>query len=206
MTDLVVLHGAGASGGAVWADAFAAWPGTVHAPDLPGHGDAPMPVDGHYEPNAAVFSVAGHLAGEPPVVVGVGVHGHPALLVAVGGRASGLVLVDGLGGPWLDVVARNAQLRELRRQILATPAALEPHQPPGTDVRATMVLPQSNREHVVRMAAQVSVPTLVVESPDSSTPDASSVVEAFAGATLVPADTNDPELVAPLVLDWWRMR
>ena len=206
MTDLVVLHDAGAPGGGEWADAFAAWPGTVHAPDLPGHGDAPMPVDGHYEPNAAIFAVAGHLAGKPPVVLGVGVHGHPALMLAVGGRACGLVLVDGLGGPWLDVVARNERLRELRREILSTPAALERHHPPGTDVRATMVLPQSNRDHVVRVASQVAVPTLVVESSASPTPDAPSVAAAFPSASLVAVGDPVPGVVARHVLDWWRMR
>ena len=206
MTDLVVIHGAGESGGAAWARAFAGWPGTVHAPDLPGHGDAPMSVDGHYEPNGAIFAVAEHLAGEPPVVLGVGVHGHPALMIALGGRACGLVLVDGLGGPWLDVAARNDGMRELRRRILATPAALESHQPPGTDVRATMVLPQSNRDHVVRVASQVTVPTLVVESPASPTPDASAVAATFPDASLVTVDEPAPALVAALVLDWWRMR
>ncbi len=203
MTDLLVVHDIGASGGADWADAFAAWPGTVHAPDLPGHGDAPPPVSGHHELGDAVFAVAPLLEGPSRVVVGVGANGHAARMIALGDRADGLVLVDGLGGPWLDVPQRHAALRELRRRILATPAALAPPEPGTTDVRATMVLGMSDRDHVVRVSSLITVPTLVIESPASPTPDAEEIVATFPSATLVPVRAATPSAVATVVTGWW---
>ena len=203
MTTLLVIHDLGASGGGEWATAFSAWPGLVTAPDLPGHGSAPAPVSGHYELGDAVFAVAHHLADEPPVVLGVGRNGHAARMVAVAGRAAALVLVDGLGGPWLDAGGRNAQLRDARRRILATPAALDAHVPPGVDVRASLVPPQSNRGHVERTARLVDVATLVVETPRSPTPDAAELTVAFPRSTLVHTDDPSPAAVAAVVLRWW---
>jgi pimeloyl-ACP methyl ester carboxylesterase len=176
----------------------------VIAPDLPGHGGAAAPTSGHYELGDAVFAVADHLEGAPPVVLGVGRNGQAARIIAAGGRAAALVVVDGLGGPWLDVAGRNAQLRDARRRILATPAALEAYVPPGVDVRATTVPPQSNRDHVERTARLVDVPTLVVETPRSPTPDADELADAFARSTLVRTDDPSPEAVAAVVLRWWR--
>ncbi len=203
MTDLLVIHDVGASGGAEWAEAFAAWPGTVHAPDLPGHGTAPAPVGGHYELGDAVFAVAPLLEGPARLVVGVGANGHAARMIALGGRAAGLVLVDGLGGPWLEVPARHAALRELRGRILATPAALTLPPPGSLDVRATMVLGMSDRDHVVRVSSHITVPTLVVESPSSPTPDAEDIVAVFPSATLVAIAESTPAAVAEVVTDWW---
>jgi pimeloyl-ACP methyl ester carboxylesterase len=203
MTPLLVIHDLGADGGAEWAAGFSDWPGRVVAPDLPGHGSAPAPLGGHYELGDAVFAVAEHLQPDPPVVVGVGRNGHSARIIALGGRAAALVLVDGLGGPWLDTLGRNAQLRDIRRRILATPAALAPHAPPGIDPRAEIVLPQTNRDHVVRTAALVEVPTLVVETPRSPTPDAGELVGAFPRGSLVRTADHTPETVARAVVAWW---
>ena len=107
MTDVLVLHDLGASGGGEWAAAFADWPGRVLAPDLPGHNGAPPPVGGQYETGDAVFVALEVLRAEDSdelVVVGVGHNGAAAQILALGGRAAGLVLVDGLGGPWLGPV------------------------------------------------------------------------------------------------------
>lgn len=206
MSRLLVLHDVGAPGGEEWNLAFAGWVGSVDAPDLPGHGRAPQPVGGHHEVGDAVFAVADRLDGDPPVVLGVGANGHSARVVALGGRASGLVLVDGLGGPWLDVPARNAALRELRREVLLTPGAMEAHQPPGTDVRATMVLPVTDRAHVVEVCSRIPVPTLVVETPASPTPDADEISAAFPAAELVRVGERSPVAVAEVVVSWWDAR
>jgi pimeloyl-ACP methyl ester carboxylesterase len=202
VTDLLVIHDLGAPGGGEWADAFEAWPGTVLAPDLPGHGSAPMPLGGHHEVGDAVFHLAAHLGDPPRVVLGVGHNGHAARILALGGRATALVLVDGLGGPWLDVDGRNAALLANRRQILHTPAALAPHEPPGNDLRATMVLGSTNREFTIVMCGRITVPVLVVETPATTTPDADEVAAAFPDATVIRVDDPAPTAVAPVVLDW----
>lgn len=206
MTRLLVVHDLGASGGQEWAEAFGGWPGPVEAPDLPGHGTEPAPVGGHHEVGDAVFALADRLDGVAPVVVGVGVNGHSARMIALGGRAAGLVLVDGLGGPWLDVPARNAALRAIRRRIIDTPEAIDAHHPPGTDPRATMVLAPSDRRHVVDVCTSITVPALVVETSASRTPDAADIVAAFADAVLVRLDEPSPALVADAVTAWWTAR
>ncbi len=206
MTDLVVIHDLGAPGGAPWSAAFGSWPGRVVAPDLPGHGSAPAPVGGHHELGDAVFVMVEHLPAsdaEQPVLVGVGHNGHAARVLSIAGRSSALVLVDGLGGPWLDVPARNAALRDHRRQILATPAALAPHRAATTDPRADLVPGPTDRDHAQRTCEAILVPTLVIETPASRTPDAAQLVGCFADAVLVRVPSSDPAHVADAVARWW---
>lgn len=211
MTGLLVVHDLGGAGGAPWATAFAGWPGPVHAPDLPGHGTAPMPLGGHHEVGDAVFHLVDHLSPAPgaePVVVGVGTNGHVGRVFALAGRAGALVLVDGLGGPWLDAAGRNAGLRAVRRQILATPAALAPHEPGtgGTDPRASLHLPHADRAYLAKVLAALPVPTLVVETPASPTPDADDLVALIPDGALVRVGSSAPAAVAEVVVDWFTTR
>lgn len=207
MTPLLVMHDVGAEGAARWRAAFAtAWAGDVIAPDLPGHGAAPAPVGGNYELGDAVFAVADHLPGpddRQPLVLGAGRNGHAAQVLALAGRASGLVLVDGLGGPWLDVRERNAELRAMRRALLATPAALDPHVPGTTDPRTTFVVGPRDRGHALGVLADLPVPTLVVETPSSPTPDARDLVDVIPHGELLRLPSADPSVVAGPVVDWW---
>ncbi|MDQ3106837.1 MAG: hypothetical protein M3Q68_03430, partial [Actinomycetota bacterium] len=125
---LFILHDVGdAGGGAPWADAFraAGWTGSVVAPDLPGHAGTSPPEGGNHEPADAAFVAVRALEDErTAVVVGVGVNGWNAQLHGLAGRASMVVLVDGLGGPWTPV--RDAVLRERDRlrAIADDPAAV----------------------------------------------------------------------------------
>lgn len=209
MTDLLVIHDLGAEGGAPWASAFVGWPGVVDSPDLPGHGWAPMPLGGHHEIGDAVFHLRDRLSPSPgaePVVLGVGVNGHAARVLALGGRASALVLVDGLGGPWLDAPERNAALRDVRRKILATPESLARHEPGATDVRATIRLPPADRSFVVQMLEAMPVPLLSIETPASVTPDAEELVGVVADGTVVRVADSSPTVVARVAIDWWEQR
>ena len=207
MSDVLVVHDLGTPGGAPWRDAFRRVGLTVDAPDLPGHGDAPPAIGGHQELGDVVFDVLEHLDGAArPSVVGVGRSGSAARLLALGGRASALVLVDGLGGPWLDIPERNRVLRDLRRQILATPAALAPAAPGTVDPRTDLVLGQSDRSHVVRSLAAVPVPTLVVETPASPTPDADEVASVIPDHELVRVDDDGLDTVAAVVGGWLTTR
>lgn len=178
MTALLVLHDFGAeAGGAPWRAAFAAagWPGPVHAPDLPGHAGTPPPVGGNYELADAAFAVLplvrdlSATEAEPPVIVGVGANGWAAQLLAVGGRASSLVLVDGIGGPWLDAVSTIAAGRDLLRAVANDAAALAPPHPGGTDPRLVhhSTMRPSSRAMAERVLRALSVPLLVIETPAS---------------------------------------
>lgn len=201
---LLVIHDLGAVGGGPWAEAFAAWNGVVAAPDLPGHGTALAPRGGNHEVGDAVFALVSDLAtgDAAPVVVGVGRSGIAARTLALGGRASALVLVDGLGGPWLEVPARSALVRDARRSILATPAALVPHRAGSTDERAGLTVDGDGRDHVVRMLSALPVPTLVVETPASPTPDAGDVAAVIPDHDLVRVGDSSPVTVAAGVVDW----
>lgn len=206
MTDLLVLHDVGAPGGGAWSGAFARWPGRVLAPDLPGHHGTPPPVGGHYETGDAVFAALDLLRTETPdelVIVGVGHNGAAAQILALGGRAAGLVLVDGLGGPWLGPVEIDERQREMRRRILTTPGAMSEPAPGAADPRATMVVRAADRGFAVRQAEAMPVPVLLIETPSSATPDADELVNHFAQATLTHLDAVDPGRAASIVGAWW---
>ena len=206
MTDLLVLHDLGSPGGDEWAAAFAGWPGRVLAPDLPGHNGVPPPVGGNYELGDAVYVALDLLrseAGDELVVLGVGHNGAAAQILALGGRAAGLVLVDGLGGPWLGPDEIDARLREMRRRILATPGATSRPPAGGTDPRATMVVGAVDREFAARQAGAMPVPVLLVETPSSPTPDADDLAAHFPRATLTHLTSRDPDRVASDVRSWW---
>ena len=209
MTDLLVLHDLGAPGGGEWAAAFAGWPGRVLVPDLPGHNGTPPPVGGQHEMGDAVYVALDLLRAEAPeelVVVGVGHNGAAAQVLALGGRAAGLVLVDGLGGPWLGPVEIDMRLREMRRRILTTPAAMSEPAPGAADPRATMVVGAADRGFAVRQAEAMPVPVLLIETPTSPTPDTDDLVSHFTQATLAHLDARDPGRAARIVRSWWANR
>lgn len=205
-TDILVLHDLGATGGGEWADAFAAWPGRVLAPDLPGHAGAPPPPGGNYETGDAVYAALDLLRGDPPaelLVVGVGHNGAAAQILALGSRAVGLVLVDGLGGPWLEPAEIDRELREMRRRILTTAGAVAAPPSGADDTRAAKVVGAADRSFAIRQAEAMPVPTLLIETPASPTPDANELAGHFADATLTRLDASDPARVADEVRSWW---
>jgi pimeloyl-ACP methyl ester carboxylesterase len=209
MTDLLVLHDLGEPGGGAWAAAFAGWPGRVLAPDLPGHNGTPPLVGGQHETGDVVYVALEVLRAESPqelVVVGVGHSGAAAQILALGGRAAGLVLVDGLGGPWLDPAEIDTRRREMRQRILTTPAAMAEPAPGANDPRATMVVGAADRAFAGRQAEAMPVPVLLIETPASPTPDPDELAGHFARATLTHVDARDPGRAARLVQPWWANR
>lgn len=210
---VLVLHDFGSEdAGRPWRDAFegAGWSGPVHAPDLPGHGVTPAPLGGNYEYGDAVFFLLPLLrdlaSGPAPVVVGVGLNGSSAQVLALGGRASALVLVDGVGGPWRSpreaIQSQRAHLRAVSDDADAMA------EPPGRglDPRVRASRPGGgSRAFAVTTVAALTVPTLVIESPRSPL-DLDDVSDLFAGATaateMVVIDDRDPKEVARLVTAW----
>jgi hypothetical protein len=205
---LLVLHAFGhAAGGAPWRAALAlgSWAADWRAPDLPGHGDAAMPLGGCYEvtdPAAVGLRARVDAAwDEPPLVVGVGASAVGAELLALGGRAVALVLVDGLGGPWAasaaDVVA--GQYAWLR--AVADDGAVG--QP---DPRTAHGYPEPvEREPYARFRACIDVPILAAETPSSPTPQ-SEVEDRLSmfgrPADLVRIDSRAPDVVLAAIREW----
>jgi pimeloyl-ACP methyl ester carboxylesterase len=212
VTPLLVVHDIGdPDGGGRWRAALeaAGWPGPVQAPDLPGHGRTPAPGGGSYELTDPVLAVLPSVpAGDPdpPVVLGVGVNGWCASILALGGRASALVLVDGLGGPFRSQAEVMAAERQRIRAIADDPAAVAPPPATGLDPRLRHgVTPLGNRGVAERSAAATPVPVLLVESPASPVgrEEREAVAARYpAGATLVEVPSTDPEVVSAAVVAW----
>lgn len=209
---VLVVHDAGDPGaGSAWAEALeaAGCPGAVHAPDLPGHGTAPAPEGGAYELVDAAFAVLPVLADagtEPPVVVGVGANGWAAQLLALGGRASALALVDGLGGPWLTPSEVIAGERDWLRAVFDDPAATGPAPVGAVDPRFRHVVPRQTSVDLARRGASaLRVPVLVVESPASrSGVHRDELVDLVPDATVAIVDDASPTTVAPHLVAWVR--
>jgi pimeloyl-ACP methyl ester carboxylesterase len=197
----LVLHEIGdPDGGAPWREALqaAGWDGPIVAPDLPGHAGTPPPPGGDYEmADAALFALP--LIpdeGDRPVVVGVGASGWPATLLALGGRASALVLVDGLGGPpWLDARARIAATRDWLRAIAADPDAVAPPPPGGRlDPRLRHGMPlHGSRRLAERTAQSMPVPVLILESTPGAGADLAPLYKS--GVTVMQIPDRSPTTV-----------
>jgi hypothetical protein len=219
MTQLLVLHAVGdPDGGAPWARAFGAadWPGSVHAPDLPGHAGREPPLGGAYHRTDPALVGALVLAerpdngqAAPAVVAGVGPSGWGAQLLALGGRAAALVLVDGIGGPWLPAPDAVAAERQWLRNLADDPDAIDPA-PAGAplDPRLRHGVPgQTDRGLALRAAGAIPVPVLVVETRPPprallSPGEVDEMVAAFPAAELVRLEAASPEDVAHAVTEW----
>lgn len=209
---VLVLHGPGDKGaGGPWAVALrtAGWPGPVLAPDLPGHGTAPAPEGGAYELVDAALHVLPAPIGrdrERPVVVGVGANGWAAQLLALGGRAAALVLVDGLGGPWRSPAHFVADERAWLRSVAEDPAATGPPPAVGLDPRLRHAVPrQTSIELARRGAGALAVPVLVLESPGSSAGvELDDLVRRIADVNMRTVPAPDAATVARTIVTWDR--
>lgn len=210
MTDLMVVHDVGdPEGGARWRRALseAGWPGAVRAPDLPGHGSAPVPVGGTYELTDALLALLPSVRadGDRPVVLGVGTNGWCASILALGGRASALVLVDGLGGPFVEPAEAMARERQRLRRLADDPAALAPPPATGLDPRLRHgVSPLGSRPTAERVAAATTVPVLLVETPSSpvGAEDRAAVAARYPAGAAVVEEPAEPDAVAAAVVAW----
>jgi len=209
---IVVLHAFGDErGGGAWRDALASsWDGPVIAPDLPGHCSTPAPAGGHYEVADALLAVLPALASLdpalPPVVVGCGVNGWAAQVLALAGRASAVVTVDGLGGPWTTPRQRVTAWRDTLRAIAGDLAAMAAPPTEGIDPRLRYGLdPHGSRRLAERGAVATPVPALIVESPASPLPaeEVDALAAAYrSGATVERVAAATAEAVTAVVVGW----
>lgn len=195
MTSLLVVHDIGdARAGSRWSDLVHAWPGAALAPDLPGHGETPPPTGAHYKAGDAAIAalraaenagITGDDDGDL-VVLGHRWGGYAAEVIAAAGRASRLILVDGLGPPWCTIEELVADRHRWLRQVFADPASLAP---PTTapDPRLAHAYPSVwDRNFIRDLRRSISVPVLAVETPDSPTPEAEERLADYSGpATIV---------------------
>lgn len=211
MTALLVLHHSGdAAAGRRWAPLAEAWShGPFLAPDLPGHGDTPPPTGATYSPgDAALYGDRARrdagLAAGPVVVLGHGSGAFGAELLAAGGRAAAIVLVDGLGQRWVTPGELMADSRRWTRAVFADPEALAP---PTTqpDPRLAHGFPTVwERSFTEARRAAITVPVLALETPASPTPrgEREERLAAFGGSTrVVDVSAADAATVAGALRD-----
>lgn len=171
MHPLLVLHDVGDErGGAAWREALErdGWDGAWSAPDQPGHGHAPWEAD-FYEPAHLVMAPLRHLLDTGwrarPVVVGVGAAAGAAELLALGGRASAVVLVDRPTPP-AGVTADEAISADYEwlRRVADDPEAQAPAPYGRTDPRTRHgLVPRGDAAYTARQRAAIPVPVLEIE-------------------------------------------
>jgi hypothetical protein len=199
---LLVLHDLGsADAGGPWRSVE--WKGDLLAPDLPGHGSAALPVGEAYalaDPALWALPVlrdAGWT--DPPIILGVGRSGLGAEVLAAGGRAAVLVLVDGLGGPWLTPTETAAATRAWVRGVFADRDSLAPAGDRRPDPRLAHGFPPPwERRFIEGLRGSITVPVLALETPASPTPAAEQRdrLASYGGAaTLTRITSADPETV-----------
>lgn len=211
MTTLLALHDIGdAAGCRRWDALVDAWPGPVVAPDLPGHGDAPPPEDGKWVSSDvalyALRAVAGAADDGPAVVVGAGWGAFGAELFAAGGRAAGIVLVDGLGGPWRSHADAAAETRGWLRACLAD-GRLDDADDGRPDASVVHGFPPIwQRDFVEPLRSAVAVPVLALETPRSPTPadEREPRLASFGGRTMCRLVSGDGVALAAAVVAWAR--
>ena len=203
MSALLVVHDIGdPKGGSRWSELVAAWPGAALAPDLPGHGETPPPTGASYAlADAAVYAWrsaedAG-ITTDDVVVLGHASAGFAAELLAAGGRASKLMLVDALGPPWDTVDEIVADQHRFLREVFADPDALAPpgRVPDPRLAHAFSSIWEPGFIHDLR--SSISVPVLAVETPATLTPTAERAkrLKDYAGPTEI-VEANVPNAAA----------
>jgi pimeloyl-ACP methyl ester carboxylesterase len=210
---VVLLHELGdPAGGARWRSAA---PPEWIIPDLPGHGAAPPPRTGHYDPMSAVaiarWSVAraAH-AGSSSTLVGVGNNAHAALVGAAGGDCDRVVVVDGLWGPWRRPAEEIDAFYAMVRAIAADPAATAPPPASGLDPRTAYGYGvMSSARFAQRFWGTIDQPVLAIETPRSTTPhdERAGRISWFGGpATIVEVDACEPATVVDAIQAWGASR
>lgn len=194
-------------GGAPWKAAMAAarWKGETVAFDIPGHGDAEPPMGGHFDfvdpAFQAVTNLGIRLHDDRFVVVGVGASGWAATLLALADTAQALVLVDGVGAPFLSIADR-AERRRVRLQALVATAG-DPGD--GPDTRWDHPVTTHHRlEIALEAAEELKVPTLLLESPasEATTEEIDQIVAAGKQIKVSSIADASPQAVAAAVVEW----
>ncbi len=201
----MLLHELGdLHGGALWR---AAAPTDWIIPDLPGHGIAPAPRSGHYDPMVPISFARWMLPSEAAsTLVGVGEHAHCALVHAAGAGCGRVVIVDGLGGPWLGAREQIDEFYDSLRAIVDDPLASTPPPATGTDPRTRYGYGVNlSSAFVQRFWAIIDQPVLAIETPASTTPldERAERITWFGGdAKLVELESNEPSAIVAAVLKW----
>ncbi len=203
----VLLHDLGdVGGGAAWR---AVAPDEWVVPDLPGHGASPAPRTGHYDPMAAVAFARWAIGNDADArLIGIRGNAHSALVHAAGGDCGGgVVVVDGLWGPWRPPVEEIDELYATLRAIVSDPAAHGPVPASGRDPRTTYGYGvMSSARFAQRFWGVIDQPILAIETPASTTPpgEREERLSWFAGPTTLTVLPDGSPAAAVEAIKSWR--
>jgi hypothetical protein len=177
---LLVVHAWGDTLAATrWTRLREAWDGPVVTFDLPGHRAEPPPTGASYAlGDAALYAERAYrdagFGGARPVVLGDSSAGFGGELLAAAGRAVALVLVDGLGGPWVTPADVFADGVRWCNEVFADDAATAPFDggdDGDVDPRLRHGFPTVwVRDFTEARRRSIAVPVLAIETPASPTP------------------------------------
>lgn len=204
---LVMNEPAELDGTEPWVTALQAarWGGEVIGVEAPGTGGSSPPVGGYLDPVdpafQAVEALGIRLHDDGFVGLGIGESGWAATVLGLARTLQALVLVDGVGAPFMDDDGWAAQRRErIRRAAESTDTPAD-----GVDPRAG----QSVGAHhcldlAVRAMGAVAIPVLLIETPDSaaSTAEIDQIADASRQVTVERLDGRDRAAIAAMIVDW----
>lgn len=173
---------------------------------MPGRNGQPQPIGGEYDlvtPGYAVAHIlASHAERRWDIVVGAGISGWAAHLTVFGGHADSLVLIDGLGDPWITTTERSKLRRTRMRSIEADPEALAHHRGGDDDPRlAYGACGLGSRPMAIRAAVATRVPTLLI-STGGRLADRE-VIAGYRSARVLSSPTADATTLLASIAEWW---
>ena len=198
----VVLHDLGSEeAGEPWR---AVVPEGWEAPDLPGHGSAPAPRHGGYDPLGPTTLARWALEGQG-LVVGIGQNAHGALILAGGGGCEAVAIVDGLWGRWPSAEEAIDGLYDGLRRMLDDEGVTAPPPPSGLDPRTRHGYGVTvSATFVEKFWGAITCPVVAIETPASATPpdERAERVSWFGGETaLVELESGEPALIVRAIAE-----
>ena len=198
----VVLHDLGSEeAGEPWR---AVVPEGWEAPDLPGHGSAPAPRHGGYDPLGPTTLARWALEGQG-LVVGIGQNAHGALILAGGGGCEAVAIVDGLWGRWPSAEEAIDGMYDGLRRMLDDEGVTAPPPPSGLDPRTRHGYGVTvSATFVEKFWGAITCPVVAIETPASATPpdERAERVSWFGGETaLVELESGEPALIVRAIAE-----
>jgi len=195
---LIMNEPADVGGTAPWIEAFrtARWGAECLSIDVPGTGDSDAPEGGHLDlvdpAFRAVEKLGIRLHDDGFVGIGIGESGWAATVLGLARTLQALVLVDGVGAPFLD----DRGWADRRRDRLHALA---------DDARAGLAVGSHHSlDLAVRAMETLGIPALVIETPQSAATDEQigQIAATSRHATVLRLDNRDPAAIAEAVVSW----
>lgn len=195
---LLMSEPAEAAGVGPWIDAFrkARWSGEVLGIESAGTGDTPVPEGGHRDMVDPAFRAVEQLGirlhDDGFVGVGVGESGWAATVLGLAHTLQALVLVDGVGAPFLD----DEGWADQRRARLRSAADSEDLNP--------SVGSHHSLDLAVRAMSTITIPVLLIETSQSAAGD-DEIEQISSGSraiTVTHLEERDHAAIAQAIVEW----